>query len=633
MTGQAAAPAVPGTARRRIIGAWARASLRARVLLLAMCLLTTGFAAFSLVTGNALRTYMEDRLDSQLRASAQVFAVLPPSVARTGAEHTPTAGGADIGTDVLGHPVITYVTADGTVDSSINSLARPGGTTSADGPALPRLNAAAVAAHDGRPFTVGSANGDGRWRVIAVPKVTRPTLPGAFATGHGGSVVVSTPMAQVDDTVARMWRNYEIAGLGLLGVLGVAGWFAVRSGLRPLSRIEHTAAEIAGGDLSRRVPDLAGHGTEIGRLAAALNGMLGQIEGAFAARAESEARMSRFVADAGHELRTPLAGIKGLTGLYRMGGLPERQDIDRTMSRIARESERLTLLVEDMLLLARLDEHSLKTAGRATRSAFTKGTGGPDPATAFPLGLDLAPMDLRTLAADALHDVRALDASRPVTLTGPGGGPPSQAPALADEARLRQVVTNLVGNAVTHTPPGTPVRIGVGTLGDHTVLEVCDQGPGLTPEQTRRIFERFYRTDASRTRTTGGAGLGLAIVESLVTAHAGHIEVLSAPGQGATFRVHLPRLEDRADGPTALPDEAEPEATEHAEGKPPGRADRRQQPDHLAAPPVHDTDGLGRVGKVRASGEGAGLDAADVDSAEGGGAGAALQRTSSQGGP
>ncbi|MZG13474.1 HAMP domain-containing protein [Streptomyces sp. SID5914] len=502
------------------------------MLLLAICLLTAGFTAFSLVTGNALRAYMEDRLDSQLRASAQVFAVLPSSVARTGAERTPVT---DSGTDLLGHPVITYVTADGTVDTSIDSLARRGGTADADGPALPRLDAAAVAAHGGRPFTVDSTHGDGRWRVIALPKVTHAALPGALGTSDGSSVIVSTSMGQVDDTVARMWRIYEIAGLGLLGVLAVAGWFAVRSGLRPLSRIEQTAAEIAGGDLSRRVPELAGHGTEIGRLATALNGMLGQIEGAFAARAESEARMSRFVADASHELRTPLAGIKGLTDLYRMGALPERQDIDTTMSRIARESERLALLVEDMLLLARLDEHSLKTAGRTTRRTA--------PDTAFPVALDLAPTDLRTLAADALHDVRALDAARPVTLTGLGGGPPCPAPALADEARLRQVVTNLVGNAVTHTPPGTPIRIGVGTLGDHAVLEVSDQGPGLTPEQSRRIFERFYRSDASRTRTTGGAGLGLAIVESLVTAHAGRIEILSTPGYGATFQILLPRRE------------------------------------------------------------------------------------------
>ncbi|WP_347877213.1 HAMP domain-containing sensor histidine kinase [Streptomyces sp. 8K308] len=313
----------------------------------------------------------------------------------------------------------------------------------------------------------------------------------------------------------------------------MAGWFAVRSGLRPLSRVERTAAEIAVGDLSRRVPELGGPNTELGRLMAALNTMLGQLEAAFAARAASEARMSRFVADASHELRTPLAGIKGLTDLYRMGALAEREDVGATMSRIARESERLTRLVEDMLLLARLDERALRETGTPADVR------APD----LPPELDLAPTDLRTLAADALHDAHALDPTRTVTLSGPGGaGPPAWAPALADEARLRQVVTNLVGNAVTHTLPGTPVRIGVGTVGGHAVLEVADEGPGLTADQCDRIFDRFYRADSSRTRATGGAGLGLAIAHSLVTAHAGQVTVDSAPGRGATFRVLLPRV-------------------------------------------------------------------------------------------
>ncbi|MFF0190542.1 sensor histidine kinase [Streptomyces sp. NPDC005244] len=390
------------------------------------------------------------------------------------------------------------------------------------------MDAAAVEAHGGRPFTVDSTEGDTRWRVIAAPRVPRAGLLGATATGSGnsGSVVVATSLEQVDGTVDRMWQSYRTTGLGLLAVLAVAGWFAVRSGLRPLTRVERTAAEIAGGDLSRRMPDLAGPRTELGRLSAALNGMLGQLESAFAARAESEARMSRFVADASHELRTPLAGIKGLTDLHRMGALSDGEGVNATMDRIAREPERLARLVEDMLQLTRLEGQELRTPGDRTM---------PD--------LDLAPADLRTLAADALHDVRALDPERPVTLTGPAGdGPPGPAPALADEARLRQVVTNLVGNAVTHTPPGTPLRTGVGTVGDHAVLEVADRGPGLTPHQCDRIFDRFYRADTSRTRTTGGAGLGLAIVQSLVTAHEGQVEVDSTPSKGTTFRVLLPRL-------------------------------------------------------------------------------------------
>ena len=509
---------------------WARASLRSRVLLIAVVLLTAGFTAFSLVTGNALRSYLADRVDAQLRASAQVFALLPATVAKTGSGTgtgtgigiggKPPPGLTDFSTEVLGNPVITYVTKNGTVESSIDSLAGADRTEDASGPDLPRLDAYAVAARAGRPFTVAGTSGDTRWRSIAVPRVTGGTLLGG---GAAGSVIVSAPMSQVDGTVDRMWHIYETTGLGLLVVLGLAGWFAVRSGLRPLTRIEQTAAEIAAGDLSRRVPELAGPHTEMGRLATALNGMLAQVETAFAARAESEARMTRFVADASHELRTPLAGIKGLTDLHRMGAVCDREDIDATMARIARESDRLARLVADMLLLARFDEHSLGTEGDS----------GP--------ALELAPTDLRTLAADALHDVRALDVTRPVALTGPDGvGAPTSAPALADEARLRQVVTNLVGNAVAHTPPGTAIRIGVGTVGEDAVLEVADEGPGLTPAQTAHIFERFYRADTSRTRATGGAGLGLAIVDSLVTAHAGRVEIDSAPGRGATFRVRLP---------------------------------------------------------------------------------------------
>ncbi|MFJ3673527.1 sensor histidine kinase [Streptomyces sp. NPDC090106] len=517
------------------INVWARASLRSRVLFLAVVLLSTGFSAFALVTGNALRGYLEDRVDSQLQAAAQVFSALPPQLATNGAQLKRPIDLADFSTDVLGSPVITYVSADGTVEKSIYSLGGANRAKSARGPALPRVDAAAVAARGERPFTVGSAHDETRWRMVVVPRLDRSLT--ASTTGlvpaASGSVVVSTSMARVDSTLDRMWGIYRNTGLGLLAVLALAGWFAVRSGLRPLSRVEQTAAEIARGDLSRRIPELAGSKTEVGRLATALNGMLGQLESAFAARADSEARMSRFVADASHELRTPLAGIKGLTGLYRMGALADRHDVDAAMDRIARESDRLAQLVEDMLQLARLDEHDLKAAGRSLD----------DEHHGVLLGLDLAPGDLRTLAADALHDVRALDPTRPVALTGPADEDlPTYAPALVDEARLRQVVANLVGNAVTHTPPGTPVRIGVGRVGDHAVLEVADQGPGLSPEQSTRIFERFYRADTSRNRATGGAGLGLSIVQSLVRAHAGHVVVLSSPGKGATFQVFIPAL-------------------------------------------------------------------------------------------
>jgi two-component system OmpR family sensor kinase len=198
-----------------------------------------------------------------------------------------------------------------------------------------------------------------------------------------------------------------------------------------------------------------------------------------------------------------------------MGGT----DAEAALARIESESGRLARLVDDLLLLAALDEPEGVAAA-----------------------LEPTPMDLRTLAADAKHDFAALDPSRPITLTGPDGGPAASAPVLGDEARLRQVVSNLVGNAVTHTPAGTPVRVGVGTVGAEAVLVIEDSGPGLSTEEAARAFDRFYRADASRARTTGGAGLGLAIVRSIVTAHGGRVEIHSAPGQGAAFRILLPAV-------------------------------------------------------------------------------------------
>ncbi|MBC3843238.1 HAMP domain-containing histidine kinase [Streptacidiphilus sp. 4-A2] len=373
----------------------------------------------------------------------------------------------------------------------------------------------------GRGAAPSPAPTSARCRSRSSPRTGGPL----FTLGHWRLQVVSVApdtdlvfvgsLAEADATGSNLIDGFWAIGLVVLLLVSVIGWFAVRTGLKPLEEIETTATEIAAGHpLSNRMPE-ASHRTEVGRLSASLNSMLEQIEAAFAARAASENRMRAFVADASHELRTPLAGIRGFAELYRMGALSEDADIKRTMTRIESEAVRMGGLVEDLLTLARLDEQR---------------------------PIELAPMDLRTLAADALHDTTALDPTRPVSLTGPGGSvAPAAALVLGDEARLRQVVTNLVGNAVRHTPPGTPVRIGVGTVAGYGVIEVADQGPGLTPEQATRVFERFYRVDASRSRQEGGgAGLGLAIVSALVSAHSGDVQVESAPGAGALFRVRLP---------------------------------------------------------------------------------------------
>ncbi|XVQ83525.1 sensor histidine kinase [Microbispora siamensis] len=326
--------------------------------------------------------------------------------------------------------------------------------------------------------------------VLARPTPVRPAVRAVLGV-CAGVALVATLLG-----VTAVRPTLPGAGAAVLGAPNVAfGALSAAAGF-PAAAVPHVGGAGAGG----AVPWAAG---------------IALLEAAFAARERAQARMRRFVADVSHELRTPLFGIKGFAELHRMGGLP---DVDLTLDRVESEAGRLVRLVEDLLLLARLDE-------------------GEDA-----LPMDLAPMDLRTLAADAHNDLRTLDPGRDVTLTGPDGGPPGEAPVFGDEARLRQVISNLVGNAVAHTPPGTPVRIGVGTTGGDGVLVIADEGPGMPEEEAARVFDRFYRVDGSRSRTgTGGAGLGLAIVRSIVTAHGGRVELRTRPGAGAAFRVVLPR--------------------------------------------------------------------------------------------
>ena len=313
-------------------------------------------------------------------------------------------------------------------------------------------------------------------------------------------------------------------------LLAGVGYLVVRRSLRPLEEVESTAAAIAAGDLSRRVPESDAR-TEVGRLSGAFNAMVDQIETAFRAREASESaartsedRMRRFVADASHELRTPLTSIRGFAELYRQGAVRETAELDRMMRRVEDEASRMGLLVEDLLLLARLDQQR-------------------------PLRQE--PVDLLEVVSDAAHDARVLAPDRQIDLDVSGDEAPV---VLGDDARLRQVVTNLVSNALTHTPAGTPVALTLQTgrrpAGDRghghgrgwVRVGVHDQGPGLSDEDRERVFERFYRADTSRTRAAGGSGLGLSIVAALVAAHGGVVTVESEPGGAArswsTCRFH-----------------------------------------------------------------------------------------------
>lgn len=402
-------------------------------------------------------------------------------------------------------------------------------------PLLPHLTRAQAVARGGAPFTVASDAGP-RWRVVAFPVQDADAL-----------VMVALPLGDISRTVAAMIGVLVASGVVILLLGAGAGWWAVRRSLRPLAQIEHTAAAFAAGDLSQRVPP-APTTTEVGRLGAALNGMLAQIEQAFAVRTASEARMRRFVADASHELRTPLAAIRGYGELYRMGALTEKDQVDDTFARIESSATRMGRLVEDLLSLARLDER------REQRRT---------------------PVDLTVLAADAVSDLHALDPSRTARIVPlePDG---STRPTVVhgDETHLRQVVANLVGNVVQHTPAGTPVEIAVGLApaddptddpvdaparssdGAHLVgvVEVRDHGPGIDPQHAARVFERFYRVDASRGRDSGGAGLGMAIVAAIVAAHDGRVRLAQTPGGGTTVRVELPATSGAPTGES--PDEA-----------------------------------------------------------------------------
>lgn len=466
-------------------GRWFRAMpLRITLVGAVLLLAALGLLASGVAVTSALDNSLTSRVDHQLEDAAQGWAkphelhLLPPP-----AEPNP------------GRPpspfFVRTVSANGTVLRQIN-----------DESVAPDLTGVS----DAGPVTVGSSgDSDVRWRALTT------TAP------DGTRTTVAVTLTENDETVNRLGGLQVLIGGVVLIVLGVVAYFVVRRSLRPLVEVEETAAAIAAGDLHRRVPERDDR-TEIGRLAVALNGMLAQIQQAFSATEASEEsarrsedKMRRFVADASHELRTPLTTIRGFAELYRQGAMT---DTETLMNRIEGEASRMGLLVEDLLMLARLDEQR-------------------------PLAWQ--PVDLLSLASDAVHGARAVAPERSIALEVlPGPGTPE---VIGDEGRLRQVLGNLLTNAVKHTPPAADIVVRLGTTDESVVLEVADTGPGLTEEDAARVFERFYRTDSSRTRGggAGGSGLGLSIVAALVAAHRGTVTVDTRPGEGATFRVELPR--------------------------------------------------------------------------------------------
>lgn len=377
-------------------------------------------------------------------------------------------------------------------------------------PAVDAQDLLANPPHSGEPFTVRSTDGTIRWRMVSGPVMQyfQPV----------GVMVIALPLDGVDDAAARLTKVLSLLGLGVaaLGLVGV--YFAVRRSLRPLEEIEKTSGRIAAGDLSQRVASTH-PGTELGHLAAALNTMLGQIEDSFAAREASNEQMRQFIADASHELRTPLASVRGYSELYRLGAIDSADQVSETFGRIEGSAVRMSELVDGLLTLARLD---------AQRNA------------------ELVAVPVSQLLTHCVREVESAYPDHPLTLTpvplvdAVAG---TELAVLADHGWLTQVVTNLLVNACVHTPAGTPVSVGAVLLGSEVEIFVADAGGGIPAAHQERIFERFYRVDPSRARSSGGSGLGLSIVASLVESMGGAVTLSSDAESGTRFAVRLPRAQ------------------------------------------------------------------------------------------
>jgi two-component system, OmpR family, sensor kinase len=465
------------------------ASLRSRLIAGLLVVAAAGLLVLAGVTYAEQRSFLIDRVDDQLQTALPAIEHQLDEAAgrelRPGPRGGPPPGEVSLppGTygvqrdaqgEVVGEPVVfTY--------------GRPAPAAPALPAEQPVERAVTVPANDGS---------DLRYRARAAPD--------RFGTG---TIVAAVPLAEADSTLDELLRVEALVIGGVLIVLALVAWLLVRLGLRPLDRMGTTAGAIAGGELSRRVSP-ATPKTEVGRLGLALNAMLDRLEDAFARRKQSEDRLRRFIADASHELRTPLASIRGYAEVFRMGAAQDPAELERAMRRIEEEAARMGVLVEDLLVLARLDE--LRDKARE-------------------------PVDIAAIARDAVDDARAPAPDRTIALDAE-----ADATVLADPDQVRQVLANLLANALAHTPAGTPVEISVKRERDEVRIEVRDHGPGLPAGDPQALFDRFWRVEGGRERGKAGAGLGLAIVAAIVDAHGGRLGAADAPGGGASFTVAFP---------------------------------------------------------------------------------------------
>jgi two-component system OmpR family sensor kinase len=481
-------------------------TLRWRLALALAALLAVGLTLFGVATFVAYGRSQYQHLDDQLAAS--VGAVSRQLYNQSG------YGGGPFG-HPPGRPDGDEVSPLGSYgelrDSSGAVIARTPTSSSTPRPKLPDDLPVPASYNDAHYFTTGSTTGSGQWRVVTT-RVQGPAGDGALA--------VAAPLGDVQSSLNRLALIEVAGGLALLAILTAGSLLILRRGLRPLEQMATTAGEITAGDLSQRVTPSGGP-TEVGRLGLALNTMLDDIEDAFHEREATEARLRRFLADASHELRTPITSIQGFAELFRVDPDNAKVDLPTILRRIEDESGRMRLLVEDLLLLARLDQ---------TRP------------------IEPAPVDLSVLAADACTDAVASARDRAVTLDAP-------APVVVAgvEVHLRQAIANLLANAMTHTPAGSPIEVTVGTAAGMGTVSVRDHGPGLDAEAIERVFDRFWQADAARVGQ--GAGLGLSIVTGIAAEHGGQASVRNVPGGGAEFTLAIPlRQPGAAPVPIAPPE-------------------------------------------------------------------------------
>ena len=472
-------------------------SLRNRLILATLALATIAITASDLAATNSLRSFLISQADNQLNEVVQTSLL---RLDRAGIE--PEAESEDKNSfrplrPLSGVPTTTAVTL---LDLSGNVVGQVGGqfANSIDIKEFHKLTPAEVLKNKGKPFTIPGA--DGQPDIRAVARI----LPSGV-----GTVVISVALDSVDRTMRGLAGIYFLISLIVIIAIGFVARSLIKLSLKPLNKIEETAAAIADGDLSARLPEVNPN-TEVGRLTGSLNTMLSRIEESFAVRTESENKLRRFVADASHELRTPLTAIRGFAELHRQGAVTGEDKTKELISRIEKESIRMSSLVEDLLLLARLDQSR---------------------------ELTIDPVDINHLVNEAIASAKAAGPSHEITLKSSS----DEVFVLGDSMRIHQAVSNLLANARTHTPAGTKIEMEILQSESEVQISVSDNGPGLSPEDQTRIFERFFRADPSRARVSGeGSGLGLAIVDAVMKAHGGSVEVLSELNQGAKFTLHFP---------------------------------------------------------------------------------------------